>query len=342
MPSRRLPRARVLVALVAAVGLAACSGSAAAPSVLPAGPLGTAARYALDTGSDVVLVQRGGRTLVEVGTAGWNADRPHRLASGTKSFAGALGVALAGAGVLSLDARAATLLPEWRADPQKSRITVRDLLDQSSGLKPTGGLPAADVYRAALEAPMVHEPGTTFDYGPNHFNAFGLVVQRALRRHGIAGDPLDYLEAHVFRPIGLTVAGWDHDAMGQPLFATGADLSATEWAKFGRLIAQHGRWDGKVVLRPALVDQMLAPSPANPRYGLGWWRNPGPEGEDLAPIAGIPPDLVMAAGAGDQRLIVVPSRRLVMVRFGEDDRFEDRAFFACVFSDRCPKAPPAS
>jgi CubicO group peptidase (beta-lactamase class C family) len=253
-------------------------------------------------------------------------------------LAGALGVAAAGAGLLALDEPVSDTITEWRSDPAKARITVRELLNQSSGIDPSAGLPADDVYRSAIAAPLVHEPGTTFEYGPNHFNVFAAFVQRKMRAAGLRGDPFDYLQSHVFRPIGLRVDGWDRDAAGQPLFATGADLTAHEWAKFGRLVAQRGRWHGRVVLAPALVDQMLAPSPANSRYGLGWWRDPGPELEDYAPIPGVPADLVMAAGAGDQRLFIIPSQGLVIVRFGENEDFEDREFLRCLFATgRCAR-----
>ena len=315
----------------------ACGSSpSAAPSPV-LGPYGPAAHYALRRGSDVLLVQRNGRTITRVSEKGWDVNQAHRLASGTKSFAGALGIAAAGAGLLSLDEPVADTITEWRDDPAKSRITVRELLDQSSGIDPKAGLPSDDVYKTAIAAPLVHPPGTTFNYGPNHFNVFGALIQRKMRAAGLHGDPLDYLQRHVFRPIGLRVSGWDHDAVGQPLFASGADVSAHEWAKFGRLIAQDGRWRGRVVLQPQLVARMLAPSPANSRYGLGWWLNPGPELEDHAPLPGVPADLVMAAGAGDQRLIVVPSSGLVVVRFGEDEEFEDREFLACLYgTGRCP------
>jgi CubicO group peptidase (beta-lactamase class C family) len=270
--------------------------------------------------------------------SGWNADRAHRIASGTKSFAGALGIAAAGAGLLSLDERVADTITEWRSDPQKSRITVRELLEQSDGIAPKEGYPGQDAYKTAIDAPLVHVPGTTFDYGPNHFGVFAALVQRKMRAKHLKGDALTYLEEHVFDPIGLKISGWDRDSVGQPLFAAGADVTATQWAKFGRLVAQHGRWDGRVVLQPTLVAQMLAPSPANSRYGLGWWLNPGPELERHTPLPGIPSDLVMAAGAGDQRLYVIASQSLVIVRFGEDERFEDREFLACMYATApCPQ-----
>ncbi len=213
-----------LAALAVALILVGCSSTTPGASSVP-GPYGPAAAYARRRGSDVLLVQRDGRTVTSMSTAGWSENRPHRLASGTKSFAGALGIAAAGAGLLSLDERVANTITEWRSDPAKSRITVRELLDQSSGLDPNAGLPARDMYRAAIEAPLVAAPGTKFDYGPNHFGVFAALVQRKMRAARLHGDPLDYLEAHVLRPIGLHVSGWDRDAVGQPLFAAGADLS---------------------------------------------------------------------------------------------------------------------
>jgi CubicO group peptidase (beta-lactamase class C family) len=321
------------------VGLTACGSgdSSGSTGASVPGPYAAAARYAIRRGSDVLLVQRNGRTVTSAYESGWSADRPHRIASGTKSFAGALAVAGAGAGLFSLDERVADTITEWRHDPAKSRITVRELLEQSDGIDPKAGYPSDDAYRTAIDAPLVHAPGTTFDYGPNHFGVFAAFVQRKMRAAHLRGDALTYLREHVFRPIGLEISGWDRDQAGQPLFAAGADVTAHQWAKFGRLIAQHGRWDGRVVLQPQLVAQMLAPSPANSRYGLGWWLDPGPELERHTPLPGIPPDLAMAAGAGDQRLYVVPSQSLVIVRFGEDERFEDREFLACTYATgRCP------
>jgi CubicO group peptidase (beta-lactamase class C family) len=310
---------------------AACGGAT------PSGPTANAAAYAIANGSDVLLVERQGHTTLTATRPPWRVDSPHRLASGTKSFAGVAAIAAVQDGYLTLDEPAADLLGEWRADPAKSRITVRELLNQSSGIDPQGGLPARDVYRAAIASPLLHDPGTIFDYGPDHFNAFAALLQRALRDHGFHGDALAYLRTRVLDPIGVHIAGWDRDGLGQPLFASGSDFSAEQWVRFGRLVAQHGRWGHRRILRATLVDEMLDPSAANPRYGLGWWLDPGPEPDDddgrvhPGPIPGAPADLVMAAGAGDQRLYVIPSRGLVVVRFGEEERFQDRAFLTRLF-----------
>ena len=286
------------------------------------GPYGPAAAYARRRGSDVLLVQRDGRTVTTVYAAGWSEDRAHRLASGTKSFAGALGIAATGAGLLSLDEPVADTITEWRSDPAKSRITVRELLDQSSGLNPSAGLPARDMYRAAINAPLTAAPGTTFDYGPNHYGVFAALVQRKMRAAGLHGDPLDYLEEHVFRPIGLHVSGWDRDAAGQPLFATGADLTARQWAKFGRLVAQQGRWNGRVRARAAARGRDARAEPGELPVWARVVAEPRARARGPRPAArrAVRPRRSRPA-QGDQRLYVIASEHLVIVRFGVNAPF---------------------
>jgi CubicO group peptidase (beta-lactamase class C family) len=67
---------------------------------------------------------------------GWSRNLPHPLASGSKSFVGVLAMMAVEDGLLSLDEKAADTLTEWKDDPRKSRITVRQLLNLSSGLSP--------------------------------------------------------------------------------------------------------------------------------------------------------------------------------------------------------------
>ena len=59
---------------------------------------------------------------------GWSADQPHRLASGTKSFSGAMLAAAAEDGLLTLDEKVVETITEWKNDPRKSQVTIRHLL----------------------------------------------------------------------------------------------------------------------------------------------------------------------------------------------------------------------
>ena len=331
--NRIVDRRLLVVPLVAlaAVVLAAC---------IPVDPSSAAraADYSEANNGQVVLVHQFAAPVFSRSIAGWSTMRAHRLASGTKSFAGAMGIAAAQDGLLTLDEPASDTLTEWKSDSRKSRITIRQLLDQSSGLDPNRGWPGPDSYAAAIAAPTLAEPGARFDYGPNHFAAFAAIIDRKVRAAGVATDPLDYLQQRVFDPIGLDVAGWNTDAVGHHLFFAGAQLTADEWMKFGQLVAWGGLWfdsfdppAARPILDPVLVDEMLKPSRANPAYGLGWWIDPTPDDQPNPDDPDIPGDIVFAAGAGNQHLYVSRSRGVVAVRFGEDVTFKDAQFLGLLF-----------
>jgi len=103
-------------------------------------------------------------------------------------------------------------------------------------------------------------------------------------------------------------------------FAFGELLSR----KLAPRIRQRGRWGNRQLVRPELLAECFQPSSANPRYGLTFWLNSGEESARGA--KGV--KLVQAAGAGKQRLYVIPSRDLVVVRQGllTKPAFQDREF----------------
>ncbi|NUW32608.1 beta-lactamase family protein [Nonomuraea sp. SMC257] len=135
-------------------------------------------------------------------------DTPMPLASLSKSFT-ALGVLrLADQHKISLDAPVRSYLPEFAmADPRAGRITVRQLLQQTSGMSdrtfPELTLPAPDTLKDAVAmlrtAPLATDPGTRMAYhNPNYAVAARLAEV-------VTGMPFgDYLAASVFRPLGMT------------------------------------------------------------------------------------------------------------------------------------------
>lgn len=290
-----------------------------------------AADYSRDARGLSVLVMRRGEVLFEEYHHGHDADTPHMLASGTKSFVGILAVRAQEDGLLRLDERAADTLTEWTSDPQKSRITIRQILTLTSGLdKGTVGRPSS--YADANQAPVRTAPGTTFQYGPTNFQVFGEILRRKLaaQRDARAMSVEGYLQIHILQPMGLNVARWTKDADGNPNLPSGAFLTAREWAKFGGLVLNKG----KGVVSAKGLAQCFVGTKANPGYGLCWWLNrPGtrtPRDVDFGDrgqfFPGGPRDAVMAAGLGQQRLYVIPSLDLVIVRQGRMSRFRDSEF----------------
>jgi CubicO group peptidase (beta-lactamase class C family) len=323
-------RVPILILLAALVVAAPASGQAS--------PWAGAAAYSREHRGDAVLVLHGDSIVFEEYQNGYRGDTPHMLASGSKSFSCVIAVAAVQDGILSLDEPVANVLTEFRGDSLRERITVRHLLNLSSGLAPGtrgfDGGPIRLTRRAdALAAPMLAPPGTVFRYGPSHFDVFGELMRRVLN-----GElPDEFLRRKVLAPIGMETLEWRRDREGMPMLPGGAFTTAREWAKFGKLIRDEGWWDGRQILDRALVRECTTPSPANPLYGLTFWLG-SDASADLAerrglarrgPAGAIP--VIMAAGAGIQRLYILRDENLVVVRLGrQDPRWRDTDFLALV------------
>lgn len=295
---------RAAIIALAAVLAAAAPASAAPPDCA------ALRAYSEARGGVSLLVLEDGRTVCEAYAPGTNSETPFPLYSGTKSLVGLMAAAAAEDGLLTFDELAIATLPEWREDSAKSRATLRQLLSMSAGLPSRIG--EVPTYAGSLAPPFNAPPGERFQYGPAPYQAFGEIMRRKLAAKGLTPDPLIYLEQRVLQPSGATLAGWRRGADGLPMMPQGAVMTARDWSKVGEFV--RGRF-------PAYA-QLFAPSPVNPAYGLGWWLpNPGagPAPATAATDLGqagqaIPRDLVMAAGAGDQRLYLIPSRKLTVVR----------------------------
>lgn len=200
-----------------------------------------------------------------------------------------------------------------------------------------GGLPACPVA----------EPGTVFDYGSAP-NVFGAALQRKLGSETVTA----YLQRRLFGPLGITVSWRGNFADGNPQLSGGAYVRTREWAQFGEMVRLGGRWNGRQLIAPELLAQVMSGTTANPAYGLYWWLNrdvpealsqTAPQFErhilGLTEAAFLPDDFTMAAGAYEQRLYVIPSLRLVVARNGPRSaggRFDDVQFLSRLL----PAQPP--
>ncbi|MEZ5892925.1 MAG: serine hydrolase [Parvularculaceae bacterium] len=308
------------VILVAALSLAALPAAADERA---------AAAYNAEMGGVSMLVMRGGDIVFEDYPNRGGRGKAYELASGTKSFSGVIAAAAVKDGLLSLDEFAADTLTEWKSDPQKSKITIRHLLSLTSGVE-GGGLFRPPSYAEAIAKPMEHAPGSYFEYGPVNFQIFGEVMRRKLQNYegGRYGDAIDYLQARILDPLDIHPAQWNENG-GYPTLPSGADLTAREWGRFGEFVRLGGKWKGKQLVDAATLAQNFSGSTVNAAYGLTWWLNETPSEEVLKasrtmtvasdlfthPRRGeLPDDLFMAAGAGGQRLYIIPSKKLVVVR----------------------------
>lgn len=313
MQMRVLVRGWGVVAAMAATGFAIPAVAAPDKAACAA-----AARYSDAHRGVSVLVLQDGKIVCDAHQG--TADTPYELWSGTKSFVGVMAAAAVQDGLMKLEEPASATLVEWRDDPVKSKITLRQLLSMTSGQPSQIGRPPT--YRGALDVALTAPPGARFIYGATPMQTFGEVLRRKLVAAGKPGDLVAYIDIRVLRPIGVHYAGWRRGADGNALLPQGVQITAREWAKFGEFIRAGGKAGGKQLVDPATFAAMFQGSAANPGYGLTWWLphaskvpDPVTASTDIGRRAAeLPSDLVVAAGAGDQRLYVIPSRHITIVR----------------------------
>jgi CubicO group peptidase (beta-lactamase class C family) len=308
-------RRHVLTATAALPFLGTASASAASQQVPSATGLEQAARYSAQRRGVSMVVMAQGRMVFEDYPQEGGAQRAWETASGTKSFSGILAAAAAAEGLLTLDEPCASTLVEWAHDP-RAAIRLHDLLSLTSGL-PAGPIGRPPSYGQAIEAQPVAPVGSVFQYGPTPFQIFGEILRRKLAQRGMHPDPVRYLQQRVLEPAGVRIGAWRAGPDGHPLMPQGAALTARDWTKFGQFVLEGGPG-----LAPGTLAANFEGSSANPGYGLSWWLlrpglvPPGPQAglsETWSPALN-DESVVMAAGAGHQRLYLLRRRAWVVVR----------------------------
>jgi CubicO group peptidase (beta-lactamase class C family) len=307
-----------------------------------------AAKYSESKRGISMLVMQNGRTIFEHYANGGSAGGRWPIFSGTKSFWGIAALAAAHDGLLRLDEPVADTIAEWKSDRRKSRITIRQLLSQTDGIEGASRLQRASIRdrnAMAIQLPLVAEPGTAFIYGPSHLQIFSELLRRKLKGR----STIAYFEGHVSDRLGLGRLTYKKDFLGNPLPATGFELTAREWARLGELVLGNGKYGWRQIVPANLLREALVGSRANPSYGLTFWLNSeaanGREADlerlldlpwqaaqwtDFCICKDAPPDMVVALGSHYQRLFVIPSLKAIIVRQGSEAKFSDAQFLRLI------------
>jgi len=268
-----------------------------------------------------VIVVKDGKIVAERYALGFDRHVGHQTHSAAKSFASTLvGITVKKYG---LDIRRPGALQEWRrpGDP-RGRITMEHLLHMSSGLYAEGGgSPQADIYyqgstvaeRATTN--FLHTPpGTRFLYNPPDT----MLLVRAVRQ-AIGDDQrfLAYPFQEMYWKIGMTRTVTMSDWNGDFLMSGQTYSTARDFARFGLFYLADGVWQGERLLPEGWAKYVATPSPTQPegdgaRYGAQFWLYGG--------RAGLPADAYSPNGGQGQYAMIIPSRNMVVVRRGIDER----------------------
>jgi CubicO group peptidase (beta-lactamase class C family) len=282
--------------------------------------------------TDALLIIRDGRIVHERYSAPTTAQTAHLTWSVSKSvLATVLGVAQA-EGRFTLQDPVARFYPPMQAHPE---VRMADLLHWASGLQwqedyeyaPLKSSVVAMLYTrgrhdmAAYTAahPGADKPGQRFLYSSGDSN----LLAAALRGMLDAGTYADYPWRALFTPLGIDSAVWERDGTGTLVGSSYLYLSARDLARVGLLMQRDGRWQARQLLpagwvgfnRGLFTQAQAVPSEPNP--GGHWWLNQPLPGHER-PWRDVPEDAYAALGHWGQALYVLPTQKLVIVRYGDD------------------------
>lgn len=241
-----------------------------------------------------------------------------------KSFTHALVGMLVQDGLLDINARAP--VPEWAGDSRRE-ITLHQLLTMTSGVafnedyvdesshcvEMLFGSGQSDTAAYAAALPLIHTPGTVFNYSSGTTNIISRICGDAL---GGGAATLDYIQARLFDPLQMTSATVRLDQSGTFVGSSFVFATAREFGRFGQLYLQDGVWDSQRLLPSGWVDAARTPVPVrvdeDHHYGAHWWLWKDPVGFG-------------AHGFEGQYTLVFPDTDLVIVRLGVSPTDDQKA-----------------
>lgn len=191
------------------------------------------------------------------------------LYSITKLFSAlAVGILLEQKRIAHVEVPIADYFPAWQNDSLKRRITLRHVLQHSSGLAAEKGsqliYPQSNFVSFALDATVSAPPGTRFFYDNRAYNLIGGVVQQVTGRSLQA-----FLDTQLMMPLGIRDYTWRNDAAGNTWGMDGLSMRAADLLKIGQLIANRGEWQGKRILSTEWFDLMFPLPLTNAMQGTG-------------------------------------------------------------------------
>jgi CubicO group peptidase (beta-lactamase class C family) len=229
-----------------------------------------------------------------------------------------IGAAIKEGKIKSVDELVSDYLPEFK-EGLAMRLKIKDLLTMSSGSDwdeayanpfsiTTEAYYGSDLHKTATRVKITKDPGTYHSYKSGDTQLLGIILEKA------TGKTLsEYAAEKLWRPLGAEhPALWSTDRKGGMEKAYCCfNSDARDFARIGQLMLDSGRWKGSAIIDSAYYAQSIAPcnikdesgTPCN-YYGYQWW------------IAAAYPGVFYARGILGQYTIIIPSKKMVIVRLG--------------------------
>jgi CubicO group peptidase (beta-lactamase class C family) len=270
-------------------------------------------------GTRAVVVVRDGRIVGERYADGFTQGTPQLGWSMSKSVASLLTGRLVQEGVVKVTDD--HLRPEWTDG--RAQITIDELLRMTGGLKwdetYSLGTPItqmlygeSDMAGYVASQPSAHAPGTYQQYSSGSTTLLCSILGARAKASS------ELVPAQVFAPLGLTSAVLETDGVGNPVCSSYLWATPRDWAALGQFALQDGVWGGQRLLPEGWIAATTKVAPVaqteEKGYAAGWWANTNGDGSLVEPT--LTADTYSMSGHDGQRVYVVPSKGLVVVRLG--------------------------
>ncbi len=236
----------------------------------------------------------------------------------SKSITNAMIGILVKQGKLNIDAPAP--IAEWSTDDRKN-ITLNNLMQMSSGLgwvEDYGEISDAtkmlymssDVAKYAINSKITTKPDQTYYYSSGSSNILSEIIKRTINDQQTY---LDFPRTALFNKIGMRSAIMETDAAGTFIGSSYTYATPRDWARFGLFYLNNGYWQGEQILPEGWVDYTRKAAKASGGdYGAQFWLN-----HSKRELPNCPEDVYFADGYKGQRIYIIPSKKLVIVRMGQ-------------------------
>jgi len=217
------------------------------------------------------------------------------------------------------------LFPEWEND-ERSKITLNNLLQMNSGLEWLEDYNTmsdvskmlfleTDMTKSQKVKPLTGEPNNSWNYSSGTSNLLSGFIRDQFKKHQ---EYLDFWYAELIDKIGMSSMVIETDLSGNYVGSSYGWATPRDWAKFGLLYLHNGNWNGEQIINESWVNYTATPTnDSNGEYGAHFWLNAG------GVYPNVPKDLFSCNGYQGQRVFIIPSKDIVIVRMGltEDSDF---------------------
>ncbi|MDT0689574.1 serine hydrolase [Salegentibacter sp. F188] len=222
------------------------------------------------------------------------------------------------------------LFKEWEGD-ERSRITLNNLLQMNSGLEWEEDYTRisdvtkmlfmeGDMSRIQIDKPLKGKPNHSWNYSSGTTNLLSRFIRNQFETHQ---EYMNFWYTELIDKIGMHSMIIEPDLDGNYIGSSYGWATARDWAKFGLLYLNNGKWNGEQILNESWVKYSAQPTNgSNGEYGAHFWLNAESKFPD------VPKDMFSCNGFQGQYIFIIPSKDLVVVRFGltETPDFDANSF----------------